>query len=131
MTFEKWHTENLSILMKITDVQEQIDYRAYISMIVTLAKSYVWKTIAKFDAETRRKVKKGEYPNRFGDKQDIMHHFQLEYGGDENRKKQPTPNPKNPKNPKGGNKQKICSYFNTPAGCKKGDKCDFKHVEKK
>ena len=123
LTFERWHEFNLDLLIRMPIRTDQDEYRGYIKVIVTLKEHFPIEMVLAFDSEMRSLVQSGEIP---GFNAELAHNrFNLVWARrvDEYRSRDHGRD-------KGKNKKKhtkVCDFFKKPGGCKKGDKCDFKH----
>ena len=136
MSFDRWSEYNGHLCDGIVDVPARKAYRNYLALITrfyTNSSGSKWNSLLDADEEHREMIRTGELDG-FDDRK-IMERLLSNPalmstgggggGGGGGRKG------------KGGNKDKgkgafdkantPCRFHKSPAGCKKGDNCDFKH----
>ena len=125
MTFERWVEWNMNLTDRLPDLNTKRAYRAYVSLVVRFNSTASWNVVAEIDEEVRDMVL-GKELSGFDDPR-ILDRFivklrmnTMDGGGD--------PNDGGRKRPRKRKFSKVCDYYKTPEGCKKGDKCNFKHV---
>ena len=133
MSYARWSEYNGHLADRIADAVERKAYRSYTALVTrfyTNSKGEKWVTLLDVDEEVRDMIRSGELDG-FDDSR-ILERFLSEPalmstggGGGGGRK------PKGAGRDKGkGGADKAntpCRFHKSPAGCKKGDNCDFKH----
>jgi hypothetical protein len=130
LTFERWHDARFTKICALpqnTLAQRAVKKQmvAYVRLIVQKRAYIEWEACMEFEDDILEMLRTGELSTL--DESELLNRFTVFYSHRTIRAANSKPQQR--QNQSGSSKKhtKVCSFFKSTAGCKKGDKCNFKH----